>query len=363
MKKMSDAGIQKLKSSGLTAKDAEVLGISFLTREQTPKQHEVFKQLSSLRIDYRDHNGKAIIDPWTNKPFFRVRYLEAATDFDAQTKKKPVRYAQPPGTMPHAYFPSNADWGKVLANKEQVRRTLGYLPQDFGLYPSLSAEQMLDYLATLKGIAVPAERRRVVGALLERVNLANVRKRRLGGFSGGMRQRFGIAQALLGAPRLLVVDEPTAGLDPEERHRFQNLLAELAGDIVILLSTHIVSDVTALCRRFAIIKGGKILLENTPAESVEAMRGKVWEKTVPRGLVERYRARMAVISTMPCVDGIRLRVLHPEGHPGEEHAAGGAFVAAEPSLEDVYFCYINEPAPEGGVLSSSSTSIRVEYDT
>ncbi len=251
----------------------------------------------------------------------------------------------------------------VLANKEQVRRTLGYLPQDFGLYPSLSAEQMLDYLATLKGIAVPAERRRVVGALLERVNLANVRKRRLGGFSGGMRQRFGIAQALLGAPRLLVVDEPTAGLDPEERHRFQNLLAELAGDIVILLSTHIVSDVTALCRRFAIIKGGKILLENTPAESVEAMRGKVWEKTVPRGLVERYRARMAVISTMPCVDGIRLRVLHPEGHPGEEHAAGGAFVAAEPSLEDVYFCYINEPAPEGGVLSSSSTSIRVEYDT
>ena len=250
----------------------------------------------------------------------------------------------------------------ALEHKEDLRRQLGYLPQDFGLYPSLSAEQMLEYLATLKGIVVPTERRRVVGALLERVNLANVRKRRLGGFSGGMRQRFGIAQALLGSPRLLVVDEPTAGLDPEERHRFQNLLAELASDIVVLLSTHIVSDVTSLCRRFAIIKSGRILLEGTPAEAVEEMRGQVWEKTVPRGLVEQYRARMAVISTMPCIDGIRLRILHTSGHPGEALAAGGDFEPAEPTLEDVYFCYINEPAPEGGVLSSSSTSIRVEYD-
>jgi ABC-type multidrug transport system ATPase subunit len=248
----------------------------------------------------------------------------------------------------------------VLVQKEEVRRVLGYLPQDFGLYPSLSAEQMLDYLATMKGIVLPSERRRVVNALLERVNLANVRKRRLGGFSGGMKQRFGIAQALLGSPKLLVVDEPTAGLDPEERHRFQNLLAELASDIVILLSTHIVSDVTALCRRFAIIKDGLILLQATPAEAVEEMRGKVWEKTVARGLVERYRARMAVISTMPSVDGIRMRVLQPDGHPGDELAAGTAFEAAEPNLEDVYFCYINEPAPEGGALSSSSSSIRVD---
>jgi ABC-type multidrug transport system ATPase subunit len=252
----------------------------------------------------------------------------------------------------------------VVADREEVRRRLGYLPQDFGLYPTLSAEEMLDYLATLKGITVPAERRRVVGALLERVNLASVRKRRLGGFSGGMRQRFGIAQALLGAPRLLVVDEPTAGLDPEERHRFQNLLAELAGDIVILLSTHIVSDVTGLCRRFAIIEGGRILLEGTPAEAVEAMRGQVWERTVPRGLIERYRQRLAVISTMPSVDGIRLRVLHTDGPPPLERDGGPGFAPAEPTLEDVYFCYINEPAPEAGggeVLSSSSTSIRVEY--
>jgi ABC-2 type transport system ATP-binding protein len=252
------------------------------------------------------------------------------------------------------------DGHDLLVEKEEVRRMLGYLPQDFGLYPTLSAEQMLDYLATMKGIALPSERRRVVGALLERVNLASVKKRRLGGFSGGMKQRFGIAQALLGSPKLLVVDEPTAGLDPEERHRFQNLLAELAGDIVILLSTHIVSDVTSLCRRFAIIKNGLILLQATPAEAVEVMRGKVWEKTVPRSLVERYRARMAVISTMPCVDGIRMRVLAAEGHPGDELAAGTTFEPVEPTLEDVYFCYINEPAPEGGVLSSSSSSIQVE---
>jgi ABC-type multidrug transport system ATPase subunit len=251
------------------------------------------------------------------------------------------------------------DGRDVLADKEGVRRLLGYLPQDFGLYPTLSAEQMLDYLASMKGIALPSERRRVVDALLERVNLSSVKKRRLGGFSGGMKQRFGIAQALLGSPKLLVVDEPTAGLDPEERHRFQNLLAELASDIVILLSTHIVSDVTSLCRHFAIIKNGLILLQATPAEAVEEMRGKVWEKTVPRSLVDRYRARMAVISTMPCVDGIRMRVLN-EGHPGDEQSAGSAFEPVEPTLEDVYFCYINEPAPEGGVLSSSSTSIRVD---
>jgi len=252
----------------------------------------------------------------------------------------------------------------VVHEKEKVRRWLGYLPQDFGLYPSLSAEQMLDYLATLKGILVPSERRRVVGALLERVNLSSVRKRRLGGFSGGMRQRFGIAQALIGAPKLLVVDEPTAGLDPEERHRFQNLLAELASDIVILLSTHIVSDVTALCRRMAIIQDGQILLQATPAEAVAAMRGKVWEKTVPRSLVERYKSRLPVISTSPSIDGIRLRVLSledgPEGdearHPGERLAAGSSFVAAEPTLEDVYFSYINAPSTRAASYVGSDST-------
>ena len=248
----------------------------------------------------------------------------------------------------------------VARDKERVRRVLGYLPQDFGLYPSLSAEQMLDYLASMKGITLATERRRVVAALLERVNLSSVKKRRLGGFSGGMKQRFGIAQALLGSPKLLVVDEPTAGLDPEERHRFQNLLAELAQDIVILLSTHIVSDVTALCRRMALIRDGQILLQATPLEAVEEMRGKVWEKTVPRTLIERYRARMAVISTMSSVDGVRMRVLHPEGHPGEELDAGTSFVAAEPTLEDVYFCHINEPAPSGEVFASSDTNITID---
>jgi ABC-type multidrug transport system ATPase subunit len=232
----------------------------------------------------------------------------------------------------------------LARDKERVRRTLGYLPQDFGLYPSLSAEQMLDYLATLKGLTKVAERRRVVAALLERVNLSSVKKRRLGGFSGGMRQRFGIAQALIGAPRLLVVDEPTAGLDPEERYRFQNLLAELATDIVVLLSTHIVSDVTALCRQMAIIQDGQIVHQGTPASAVAEMRGKVWEKVVPRALVERYKGRYPVISTSPSVEGIRLRVLHAEGPPAPasellaEDAPGG-FAPAEPTLEDVYFAF------------------------
>jgi len=237
----------------------------------------------------------------------------------------------------------------VVRDREGVRRVLGYLPQDFGLYPSLSAEQMLDYLATLKGLGPASERRRAVAALLERVNLSSVKKRRLGGFSGGMRQRFGIAQALIGAPRLLVVDEPTAGLDPEERYRFQNLLAELAGDIVILLSTHIVSDVTALCRRMAIIQEGQIVHQGTPAEAAASMHGKVWEKVVPRGLVERYKARLRVISTSPTVDGIRVRVLHEEGPPVtdvplEEGPRG--FLPAEPGLEDVYFAFTSghEPA-------------------
>jgi ABC-2 type transport system ATP-binding protein len=229
-------------------------------------------------------------------------------------------------------------------DKERVRRVLGYLPQDFGLYPSLSAEQMLDYLATLKGLTQATERRRVVASLLERVNLSSVKKRRLGGFSGGMRQRFGIAQALLGAPRLLVVDEPTAGLDPEERHRFQNLLAELATDIVVLLSTHIVSDVTALCRQMAIIQEGQIVHQGTPAAAVAEMRGKVWEKVVPRALIERYKARYAVISTSPSVEGLRVRVLNAGGPPApaadfDADEAPGGFAPAEPTLEDVYFAF------------------------
>ena len=230
----------------------------------------------------------------------------------------------------------------VLSEREKVRRLLGYLPQDFGLYPSLSAEQMLEYLAVMKGIANRRERRAAVAALLERVNLASVKKRRLGGFSGGMRQRFGIAQALLGSPRLLVVDEPTAGLDPEERNRFHNLLSELASDIVILLSTHIVSDVTALCHRMAIIHEGSLAFQGTPHEAVEDLRGVVWEKTVPRSLMERYRERLPVISESPGLDGVRLRVLLGGGHPGDDFVPGESFEPVEPTLEDAYFHFVGD---------------------
>jgi ABC-type multidrug transport system ATPase subunit len=250
----------------------------------------------------------------------------------------------------------------VVRDRDKVRAVLGYLPQDFGLYPSLTALEMLDYLASLKGITERGVRARVVEALLERVNLSAVKKRRLGGFSGGMRQRFGIAQALLGAPRLLVVDEPTAGLDPEERLRFQNLLAELAQDIVILLSTHIVSDVTALCPRMAILREGQVVFQGTPAEAVASLRGKVFEKTVPRGLAERYRARFTVISANPGIDGIRLRVLHDDPHgghgpqlrPGEDFEGERAFQPSEPTLEDVYFQHVHDASPRSVALLSGS---------
>ena len=232
------------------------------------------------------------------------------------------------------------DGQDVVKEPAAVRRQLGYLPQDFGLYPSLTAEQMLDYLATMKGIRERRERRSLVASLLDRVNLASVRGRRLGGFSGGMRQRFGIAQALIADPRLVVVDEPTAGLDPEERFRFQDLLAELSHERVILLSTHIVSDVTALCHRMAIIQNGLIATQATPLEAVAELVGSVFEKTVPRSLVERYQAHLKVISTQPVLEGIRLRVLSPNGHPGHDFAPGESFESVEPSLEDVYFHYI-----------------------
>lgn len=242
------------------------------------------------------------------------------------------------------------DGHDVVREPAVVRRLLGYLPQDFGLYPSLTAEQMLDYLATMKGVRGRRERRRLVGALLDRVNLSTVRRRRLGGFSGGMRQRFGIAQALIADPRLVVVDEPTAGLDPEERFRFQDLLAELARERVILLSTHIVSDVTALCHRMAIIQDGLIATQATPSEAVTELVGSVFEKTVPRSLVERYAVHLDVISTQPVLDGIRLRVLSRDGHPGHDFAPGETFEAVEPTLEDVYFHYVGtartpEPPP------------------
>ena len=169
----------------------------------------------------------------------------------------------------------------VLADKPAARRTLGYLPQEFGVYPKVSAQAMLDHFAVLKGVTVRSERNvELVEALLHQVNLWDVRKRQLGTFSGGMRQRFGIAQALIGNPRLMIVDEPTAGLDPEERNRFLNLLAEIGENVVVILSTHIVEDVTDLCPRMAIIAKGQVLLSGQPADAMRALEGRVWRRSV-----------------------------------------------------------------------------------
>jgi ABC-type multidrug transport system ATPase subunit len=223
----------------------------------------------------------------------------------------------------------------LLRDKRATRTMLGYLPQDFGLYPSFTAEQMLDYLARLKGIHQRDERHAQMDALFERVNLSAERQRKLGTFSGGLRQRFGIAQALLGQPRLLIVDEPTAGLDPEERIRFHNLLAEIADDVVVLLSTHIVADVANLCSQMAIIRRGKILASCAPSEALHQIVGRVWEATVERKTVSAMKATLNVISAQILVDGSRVRVFSEQGQPGNE------FVAVKPTLEDYYFSLVN----------------------
>src|SRR5205823_8371024 len=186
----------------------------------------------------------------------------------------------------------------LIARKDLTRRMLGYLPQEFGLYPTLTAEQMLDYFAKLKGVMNKKERRALIDALLERVNLSSARRQRLGGFSGGMRQRLGIAQALIGQPQLIIVDEPTAGLDPEERIRFHNLLSETAGeDAVVILSTHIVADVSSICSQMAVIQKGAILATITPQQAIDELKDSVWETTVPRELVAAFKSRHQVISS------------------------------------------------------------------
>jgi ABC-type multidrug transport system ATPase subunit len=185
----------------------------------------------------------------------------------------------------------------VLRDKDAVRRTLGYLPQEFGVYPKVTAEELLDHFAVLKGITHGRERKETVRALLEQTNLYEARKKKLGGFSGGMRQRFGIAVALLGNPRLIIVDEPTAGLDPAERVRFLNLLSELGENAVVILSTHIVEDVSELCGRMAIINRGEILMEAEPLAAIDAVRGRVWKKIVGRDDLGAYEAAHRVIST------------------------------------------------------------------
>ena len=218
----------------------------------------------------------------------------------------------------------------IIAEPERLRRTLGYLPQDFGVYPRVSAYAMLDHLAVLKGISGKSDRKAVVETLLNQTNLWTVRKKALAGFSGGMRQRFGIAQALIGNPELIIVDEPTAGLDPEERNRFLNLLAEIGENVVVILSTHIVEDVSDLCPLMAVIADGRIRLEGAPASLIEKTRGKIWMKVVDRDQLDGYRERHEIISTRLFAGRTVIHILS-DGDPGN------GFAPVEGGLEDVYF--------------------------
>jgi ABC-type multidrug transport system ATPase subunit len=222
----------------------------------------------------------------------------------------------------------------VLREQDAVRRILGYLPQDFGVYAKVSAEKLLDHFARLKGLVDHRARRDTVQALLERVNLHAVRKQPLGGFSGGMRQRFGIAQALLCDPKLVVVDEPTAGLDPEERVRFHNLLADIASDVVVILSTHIVSDVADLCNRLAIIDAGRVLVAGEPDALVASLRGRIWRKAIAKGELEAMKSRVRLVSTR-LQSGQTVVRAYADGAAPEP-----GFAPAEPELEDVYFSCI-----------------------
>jgi ABC-type multidrug transport system ATPase subunit len=218
----------------------------------------------------------------------------------------------------------------VLKEKTEARRRLGYLPQEFGVYPKVSAEAMLDHFAVLKGVTARGERKELVQALLQQVNLWNVRKRKLGTFSGGMRQRFGIAQALIGQPSLIIVDEPTAGLDPEERNRFLNLLAEIGENTVVILSTHIVEDVTDLCPRMAIIASGQVRLAGEPREAIRSLEGRIWRKRVDKAGLGEVIQQHAVLSSR-LVGGQPVVHVLADGDPGD------GFAAVPANLEDVYF--------------------------
>ncbi|MES2521763.1 MAG: ABC transporter ATP-binding protein [Gemmatimonadota bacterium] len=218
----------------------------------------------------------------------------------------------------------------VLREKGRVRETLGYLPQEFGVYPRETAERLLDHFATLEGITDKGQRRETVEALLQQTNLWSVRKEKLGTFSGGMRQRFGVAIALLGHPTLVIVDEPTAGLDPAERVRFLNLLSALGENSIIILSTHIVEDVSELCTRMAIINGGQILLEAEPLRAIDEVRGRVWRKLVPKEEVAAVELELPVISTKMLAGRVYVNVYGPS-----QPAPG--FEEVDPDLKDVYF--------------------------
>ncbi len=225
----------------------------------------------------------------------------------------------------------------VLNEKQEVRKILGYLPQEFGVYPKTSAYEMMDHIAMLKGMVDRRQRHEVVDAMLHRVNLFQHRKKALSSFSGGMKQRFGIGQALLGSPQLLIVDEPTAGLDPGERNRFYNLLAEIGENVIVILSTHIVQDVKELCTQMAIIHEGTLLFSGTPADAEAQLAGKIWQKSIEKDRLEEYRQAFQVISTKLVAGRPLIHVYsEPDPHDG--------FSSVDPDLEDVFFSKIHQVA-------------------
>lgn len=225
----------------------------------------------------------------------------------------------------------------VLRQKDEVRRVLGYLPQEFGVYPRVSAYQMLDHIALLKGVINNGQRKDLVEALLQKVNLWEHRKRRIAGFSGGMKQRFGIAQSLIGEPKLIIVDEPTAGLDPGERNRFYNLLTEIGENVVVILSTHIVQDVQELCRNMAIINKGQLLFAGAPNDALKEVKGRIWEKSISKSELEGQLATHQVISN-------KLIAGRPVIHVISGTRPDEGFASVEPTLEDVFFSHINGTA-------------------
>lgn len=232
----------------------------------------------------------------------------------------------------------------VLEDKEGLRRQLGYLPQDFGVYPKVTAEELLNHFAVLKGITDKADRKNSVEALLKQTNLWEARKRGLGTYSGGMRQRFGIAQALLGSPKLVIVDEPTAGLDPDERNRFLNLLAEIGEQVVVILSTHIVEDVTDLCPRMAIIAKGKVLIQGEPQAAIDTLKNKVWRRSVSKDALPEYQEKFTVLTT-------RLVGGKPQINVFADAQPDDGFHLIEPDLEDVYFLQLRQSHSSNAALS------------
>ena len=222
----------------------------------------------------------------------------------------------------------------IFSEPHELRKVLGYLPQEFGVYPKISAEQLLDHLAILKGITNSKERKELVGYLLEKVNLYNDRKKSVKGFSGGMKQRVGIAQALIGSPKLIIVDEPTAGLDPGERNRFYNLLADVGKDVIVILSTHIVDDVRELCTQMAIMSTGQLVFHGAPQTAIDELSGKVYQKVVEREELDQYASNYSIISNK-MVGGKPFIHIYSDTHPQE------GFEPVNPNLEDVFFSKIN----------------------